>query len=337
MRTKKAVILTVSVGLCLVLALTTLAWAGQGAAGPFGQSGSAPAAGSAHYEFVSHLGAPAYDSGWEALGIRPDPIAVEFAHRLGGKADDYLIGLKCRDNTSLGIYQGVDHGFNANAFWYGLTNSRISVWAIGGSRPDDVRLRIYKATPAYDSGWEALGIRPDPIAVEFAHRLGGSADNYFISLECRDDTSLGTYQGTDYSFNANAFWYGLTNSRISVWAASGRPDDVRLRIYRGAPAYDSGWRALGIRPDPIAVEFTHGLGGDPSDYLVSLKCRDNTSLGTYQGIDYSFNVNASWYGLTNSKIRVWATSGSRPDDVRVRIWRADSVSLPLLANDLRTP
>jgi hypothetical protein len=94
---------------------------------------------------------------------------------------------------------------------------------------------------------------------------------------------------------------------------------------------------LGVRSDPISVEFTHNLGGNPDDYLVSLECRDETSLGTYDCTDQGFNANALWYGLTNTIIKVYATSGSLPDDVRVRIWRVHTVYLPLVIRNSGAP
>ena len=105
----------------------------------------------------------------------------------------------------------------------------------------------------------------------------------------------------------------------------------------GLPAYDSGWEALGVRPDPISVGFTHNLGGNPDNYLVSLECRDDTSLGTYECTDQGFKVNALWYGLTDTTVKVYATSGSRPDDIRVRIWRANIVYLPVVARNFTAP
>ncbi len=109
-----------------------------------------------------------------------------------------------------------------------------------------------------------------------------------------------------------------------------------MRIYEETPAYDSGWEALGVRPDPIAVEFTHNLGGDTDDYLVSLECRDDTSLGTYDCTDQGFNVDALWYGLTDTNIAVYVVGGSQPDDVRVRVWRVHTIYLPVVVRNFGT-
>jgi hypothetical protein len=276
----------------------------------------------------------AYDSGWESLGVRPDPINIDFNHNLGGDPDDYRVSLECRDDTSLGTYDCTDMGFNMAALWFGLNDTMVSVEAESGSQPDNVRVRIYSITPAYDSGWESLGVRPDPISVEFVHNLGGNPNDYQVDLECRDDTSLGTYDCTNMGFNVNALWYALTDTSVKVSVVGGsQPDDVRVRIYRGAPDFDSGWESLGVRPDPINVDFNHNLGGNPDDYRVSLECRDDTSLGTYDCTDMGFNMAALWFGLTDTMVSVEAGSGSQPDDVRVRIWSDKYIYLPLVFRD----
>jgi hypothetical protein len=329
MRLRKISLLVILISLCFIPAWNATATArSQG----HGQEMQAPLA--TGPVALDYAGAPAYDSGWETFGIRPDPIAVEFTHNLGGDPDSYRVSLECRDDSELGTYDCTDHNFHINAHWYGLTSSVVQVYVVAGSQPDGVRVRIYTETPAYDSGWETLGVRPDPIPVPFTHNLGGDPDDYIVTLECQDNTSLGTYDCSDQLFNVNAVWYGLTNSVVQVYVVGGnQPDAVRVRIYLGPAAYDSGWESLGIRPDPIPVPFTHNLGGDPDDYLVGLECRDDTVLGTYECTNQGFDVNALWYGLTDSTITVWVVSGSLPDDVRVRIWAVQNVYLPVVAKN----
>ncbi len=38
--------------------------------------------------------------------------------------------------------------------------------------------------------------------------------------------------------------------------------------------YDSGWDLVGVAPDPFPKVYTHNVGGNPDDYLVSLECLD---------------------------------------------------------------
>ncbi|MGD2157596.1 MAG: hypothetical protein PVG14_18785 [Anaerolineales bacterium] len=300
----------------------------------FNQTNSEPSVQQSSSSYVKSVNNSAYDSGWIALGVRPDPINIDINHGLGGDADDYLVSLECRDDTSLGTYDCTSMGFNVRALWFGLTNSMIHVDVGSGSQPDDVRVRIFNETPAYDSGWEPLGIRPDPINVNFNHGLGGNPNHYQVDLECKDDTSLGTYDCTDMGFNINAFLYGLNNTAVTVYAVGGsRPDDVRVRIYTKTPTYDSGWIPLGARPDPINVDLYHWLGGDPEKYRVSLECWDNTSLETYDCTNMGFNVDALWYGLTDALVRVEVVGGTKPDYVHVRIWSDKFIYLPLVIRE----
>ena len=154
------------------------------------------------------LGDPAYDSGWEDLGVSPDPIAIVFDHHLGGDPEDYLVDLSCKD-TFLGVYNCTDNGFVTNAHWYGLTNEEVSVFA-ETFIADAVRVRIYKAEPAYDSDWQenTQGLLPEDIDIK--HNLEGDPRSYLVDLECQDDSALGIYDCVDDNFDANAEWHGLT-------------------------------------------------------------------------------------------------------------------------------
>ena len=181
-------------------------------------------------------------------------------------------------------------------------------------------LDSFQSAPAYDSGWYDLGIRPDPLSVLFTHNLGGDPDDYVILLTCKDDSVLQAYNCTDGDFNKNAHWYALTNSTVSVWVTVARPDEIRVRIYQITPAFDSGWEVLLPRPDSIPVDFTHNLGRDVYIHVVSLECKDETSLGTYDCTDDAFNINASWYNLNGTTITAWVRSGPRPDEIRLRLF-----------------
>jgi hypothetical protein len=237
----------------------------------------------------------------------------------------------CQDQTTLATYECTDFGFNPNALWYALTDTSIQVWITASPRPDAIRVVIYTTNPAYDSGWFTLLARPDPIPVAFNHQVGGDEDDYLVSVECKDNTTLATYNCTDFNFNVNALWYALTDTSVTLWVDNGpRPDEVRVRIFEKNPDYDSGWVALGSRPDPIPVPLNHFLGGNPDDYLVSLICRDDTALATYSCTNLLFNHDAGWFGLTGASIELWVQGGIRPDDVRVRVWAPKRVYLPLI-------
>jgi hypothetical protein len=331
MHTRKIVLLRVFVNLSFLLALVTPTRIANAMTRPNYHKSSVRITQPTNTNFASYAGMPAYDSGWESLSIRPDPLSLEFTHNLGGDPDTYRVSLECRDNTAIGTYDCINNNFNVQAHWYDLTNSTVKVYVTNGSQPDGVRLRIFTDMPAYDGGWESISSRPDPIWVEFTHNLGGDLDTYQVSLECRDDTTLGTYDCTNDNFYTQALWYNPTSSMIRVYVIGGsQPDGVRIRIYTDMPAYDSGWESLTIRPDPISVQFTHNLGGDPDTYQVSLECRDDTALSTYDCTNSNFNRQAFWNGLTASIVNVYVSGGSQPDGVRLRIWRVYPIYLPIV-------
>ena len=289
MQPRKIVLLLVCVNMSLVLILATSTRAAKAIALPFSQKSSARIIQPAPSRIVSYASTPAYDSGWESIGVRPDPIS-DSVHPQPGRRSRYLpCDPGMSDNTALGTYDCKNNNFNVQAHWYGLTGTTVNVYVSGGSQPDSVRVRIFTDTPAYDSGWDSISSRPDPISVEFTHDLGGNPDTYHVSLECRDNTTLGTYDCTNNNFYTQAHWYSLTDSTVRAYVSGGsQPDGVRVRIFTDIPAYDSGWASISVRPDPIVVPFTHNLGGDPDTYRVSLECSDDTSLSTYDCTNSNF-------------------------------------------------
>jgi hypothetical protein len=271
---------------------------------------------------------PAYDSGWQSFALRPDPISFSFNHNLGGDPDDYLVDLQCRDDSELNSYECKDKFFQVVAHWYALTDTSIKVWIKSGDDPDDVRLRIYLPSPDFDSDWQALLSRPDPIGVQINLPQINNPDNYWVSLECKDDAPLNTYDCTDNALNINAHWYDFVANSISLWVQSSpRPDEVRVRLYQVDPDYDSGWYTIGSRPDPLGITFAHNLRGDPENYHVELQCKDD-AFDTYGCADFNFAVNALWYDLTGTSIEVWVPGASRPDQVRIQIVSPDKAYLP---------
>ncbi len=284
------------------------------------------------------LGDPAYDSGWEGLGISPDPIPVNFDHNLGGDPKDYLVDLVCKDET-YGVYDCTSNDFAAHAHWYDLTSSSISVYA-STFIADAVRVRIYKLVPAFDSDWKEntpWSWVPLPEDIDIKHNLGDNPRGYLVDLECKNDSVLGIYDCIDNSFNVNAQWHALTDTSVVARVSASLPDDVRVRIYQldqppqPDPAYyDSGLEVIGFRPDPLPMVFDHNLGGDIDNYFVDLECSCGGDLGVYNCSDLNFNINAHWYDLTETSIWVHV-GGLLPDRIRVRIWRGpEKLYLPLI-------
>lgn len=81
------------------------------------------------------------------------------------------------------------------------------------------------------------------------------------------------------------------------------------------PSYNSGWRSIGIRPDPGYEWFDHNLGGDADDYVVDLQCKHGSTL--YQGRESRAYVQE----IRSDRVRVWIQGGTHPSAIRVRIWR----------------
>ena len=81
---------------------------------------------------------PSYNSGWQSILIRPDPITETFTHNLGGDADDYVVDLQCK-------YRGrTFQGRSERAYVSDITDTTVSVWVGGSSDPDAIRLRIWR-------------------------------------------------------------------------------------------------------------------------------------------------------------------------------------------------
>jgi hypothetical protein len=84
----------------------------------------------------------------------------------------------------------------------------------------------YLPTP-YDSGWEDLGVRVEPIQVPFTHNLEGDVDDYVVDLQCQ------TAEGTAQCHEDEAYWHDLNGTQITVWAAyDPNLTAVRVRIWR---------------------------------------------------------------------------------------------------------
>jgi len=96
-----------------------------------------------------------------------------------------------------------------------------------------------------------------------------------------------------------------------------------------APHYDSGWVAVAA---PSTQGFSHGLGGDPDDYVVDLMCQStgqignlgihNSFMGGFVDGSQSYGVNYQW--LDSDSITIVRNANDLScDEVRVRIWRVD--------------
>jgi hypothetical protein len=90
---------------------------------------------------------PAYDSGWQSLGLPQDRTLT---HNIGGNVDNYVVDLTCRRTGGAGINNwGVggdvgDAGEYYGAWWSNLTTSAITIhrWDDDQDCPN-VRVRIW--------------------------------------------------------------------------------------------------------------------------------------------------------------------------------------------------
>lgn len=106
------------------------------------------------------------------------------------------------------------------------------------------------------------------------------------------------------------------------WVAA---DDVSKPGLLSAPAWNSGWQAIGTG---ASIVLTHGLGGHPDDYLVDLLFKDvndgyERNINSY-GMRW-FTYGAFYSNLTSTTITVTrGTEDVYADFIRVRIWIVSS-------------
>lgn len=86
--------------------------------------------------------------------------------------------------------------------------------------------------------------------------------------------------------------------------------------YMPLSEYTSGWQdAAGAS----SVTYEHNLGGNPDDYVVSLECDSDATVGVYEC--GGFSGHAHWSNLTDTDITIFYEAGT--DRIRVRIWRTE--------------
>lgn len=206
----------------------------------------------------------------------------------------------------------------------------------------------FSGGPDYDSGWVPLA---QDETKTLTHNLGGSdTDDYVVSFVYRTSDSNGVnqryYGGADFGSHppgghsaddrVGAYWRSLTTSSITVYrrAEDTYAEEVRVRIWTDsiAPDYDSGW--VSLTAGAAATTLTHGIGGNPDDYIVDMQYKSpgsGVNQRYYGGNDFGASpptgmnandrVGAYWRSLTASSITVYR----RPEDiyapqVRIRIW-----------------
>lgn len=90
-------------------------------------------------EYVNRFPRPHYDSGWEDLGFRVDPIQVVLQHKLLGDPDDYVVDLQCGH-----AIDGTRQCFEKEAYWHSLTDETMTVWVTNDWNLERIRVRIWR-------------------------------------------------------------------------------------------------------------------------------------------------------------------------------------------------
>lgn len=289
--------------------------------------------------------ATSWSSGW--VDIAPGQT-ITFTHNLGGDRDRYAVDLWFRDtrNRGLGIHRRGYGGMTVEqkeigAFWHHLTTTSISVTRL----PDDpmvgqIRLRVWIPEDlAYDSDWQSINQNK---CITITHHLGGDVDTYTAGMKFLDQ-GLPGYSVHQFALGGKSedgilrggFLQYLTNDSVQICRNiyDVNIHKVRLFINRpDPPSYDSGWQAIS---QGRTVTFTHGLGGNPNDYIVSVSQqvstigRNNYSAGGMEISGKYYGIN--WQKLTNRTIQVHRFADDVfAQQVRVRIWSPRRVYLPLV-------
>ena len=188
--------------------------------------------------------------------------------------------------------------------------------ATGQSVPDgdyEIRFALYGAA----SGGSALWTETQTVSVEdgrFSILLGGV--NPLSPEDFTGTTYLGVKVGNDAEMTPR-------QQVVSVAYAIHAQEAARAPL--AAPDFDSDW--VDVQAGS-AVTITHGLGGDPGDYVVDMTFRDQywgsgVHQNTYGGDMRPGDVGKGmyWEDLTATSIRVVRMSADvRCQQVRVRIW-----------------
>lgn len=249
--------------------------------------------------FGRTLSTPAYDSGWVDVGAHETQWKnIELIHNLGGDLHSYLVDLQCWDNSGIATYNCVDDNFLPNAYWHHLTNTNIRVKVIAGTRPDSIRLRIYRMDPAYDSDWTYIGYRVDPLSLDFTHNLGSVEG--IVDLTCFS-TMNGFFNCTGLetgSFARAALWHSLDTNNIRVKVRGGdQPSEVRIRIFDKGMSFSTLHYNLD-ETDPINAFISLPFENIPEINLIQIRCDDPSGEGGLnECTDQGFEINASWKNL----------------------------------------
>jgi hypothetical protein len=167
-----------------------------------------------------------------------------------------------------------------------------------------------------------LQIENDSVGLTLAYSSGSAYDERFVNENqpnSIDNTMIqdGTIRFADIGAN------GADTGQVMKYDGAGwvAADDESKPGLLPPPAWNSGWQSLSVG---ATIVLTHGLGGNPDDYLVDLLFKDvndgyERNINSYgmrwftHGAFYS-NLNSTTITVTRGAEDVYA------DFIRVRIW-----------------
>jgi hypothetical protein len=168
----------------------------------------------------------------------------------------------------------------------------------------------YRSVP-FPGGWHAVYSETQTLAV--ANGLFNAVIGAVTPLDADDFGGIMTLFGGNLEMGVQVDGGAELSPRVKLLSV---PYAFRSEYTNYLPIpYDSGWEDLGVRVDPIQLQFVHNLEGDVDDYVVDLQCQ--TAEGTAQ----CHEDEAYWHHLNGTQITVWASNDPNLTAVRVRIWR----------------
>ena len=171
-----------------------------------------------------------------------------------------------------------------------------------------------------------LEIENDSIGLTLPYSSGSAYDARFVNESQPNSIDSGMIQDGAIRF-ADIGANGADTGQVIKYDGAGwvAADDERKPGLFPAPAWNSGWQSLGVGESII---LSHGLGGNPDDYLVDLLFKDvndgyERNINSY-GMRW-FTHGAFYSNLTSSIITVTrGTEDVYADFIRVRIWIVSS-------------
>ncbi len=152
-----------------------------------------------------------------------DGLRIDLDHNGDGEDADFEI----RDNANVLIFSVDESGAvtvrnSSNTVLFEIqSNGSVTFGGIGLSA---------FPRPAYDSGWQSLGLGATR---DLTHNLGGSVDNYVVDMTCKSSSGLNNWgMGGDANWEEyyGAWWSHLTTTGIRLHRWNDDTDCAQMRV-----------------------------------------------------------------------------------------------------------